>query len=229
VVFVELAVLVVLGGVWLRGHLTANAAAAMRSAQIVGADEISDEPVMQPVSPPRRAPHPSQDLAPATPSRELPPLRQPAILIEKSRRRLTVYDQGRAVKSYLAAVGGVAGDKVRKGDRRTPEGQFYVCAKLGEGESSYTRALHLSYPNVEHAQRGLRDGIISRTDYYRIVPAIREGQIPPQNTKLGSHIMIHGKRLGYDRKTEGCIALEDADIIQLFSRIPIGTPVVIRP
>ncbi len=156
----------------------------------------------------------------------LPKLHQPSILIEKSRLRLTVLDGGQPVKRYRAAVGGNKGDKVREGDRKTPEGEFYVCVRTHN--SKYVLSLGLSYPNIADARRGLRDGLISRGDYNRIVSAIRNRRQPPWNTKLGGEIMIHGKRLG-GRDTLGCIALEDEDIRELFPRISLGTKVTIVP
>jgi lipoprotein-anchoring transpeptidase ErfK/SrfK len=156
----------------------------------------------------------------------LPPLRQPSILIEKSRLRLTILDGGQPVKRYRAAIGANKGDKVREGDQKTPEGEFYVCVK--NHNSKYVLSLGLSYPNIADARRGLRDGLISRGDYNRIVSAIRNRRQPPWNTKLGGEIMIHGKRLG-GRDTLGCIALEDEDIRELFPRITLGTKVTIAP
>jgi lipoprotein-anchoring transpeptidase ErfK/SrfK len=237
IVLLELAVLAILGGVLLRRHVDGRPSAAASSAQIKK-EAPTDEPVMVPVRPAPTRPAPSRRPSqPASRHRTrrtrmtppLPALANPAILIEKARRRLTVYDNGRPVKQYVVAIGGQPGDKVREGDRRTPEGTFYVCAKLGEGESSYTRSLRLSYPNIAHANRGLRDGLISNTQWRDIRARILARQEPPQDTPLGSNIMIHGRRDGYDRRTLGCVALDDRDIIALFPRIPVGTPVTIRP
>jgi len=177
-------------------------------------------PATKRVSPPKKkTPSPS-------PVRPLPVLRDPMILIEKSGKRLTVFDAGRFVKSYPAAVGAEKGDKVREGDLRTPEGEFYVCVK--NAQSKYARALGLSYPSLEDARRGLRSGRIGQRDYDRIAQAIRRHRQPPWNTALGGAIMIHGDRCG-GRETQGCIALEDSDIRELFARIPLGTRVVIQP
>ena len=153
-------------------------------------------------------------------------LHRPSILIEKSRRRLTVLDGGRVVKRYPAAIGGNEGDKVRESDLRTPEGVFYVCLK--NPHSKYVLSLGLSYPNMEDAERGLRDGLINQKEYDKIFYAIRKTRQPPWNTKLGGEIMIHGARLG-GRDTEGCIALEDDDIRELYRRITVGTKVTITP
>lgn len=151
----------------------------------------------------------------------------PRILVEKSRRTLTVFSNERPVKTYRIALGRKAsGDKDREGDLRTPEGDFYVCAK--NESSKFHRALGLSYPNNEDADRGLAAGLISKREQRAIVDAVRHYRRPPWNTRLGGEIMIHGGGVGSDWTT-GCIALSNADIEELFGRVPMGTPVEVRP
>lgn len=169
-----------------------------------------------------RTPRPTDTRAASS----LPVLRSPTILVEKSRQRLTLFDNGRIVKQYPASTGKNAGDKQREGDYRTPDGDFYVCVK--NEKSKYTRALGLSYPSLPDAQQGLRDGRITRQEHDQIVDAIRRLRQPPWKTPLGGEIMIHGDRRG-GRTTQGCIALEDRDILELFPRIPVGTRVIIKP
>jgi murein L,D-transpeptidase YafK len=118
------------------------------------------------------------------------------------------------------------GDKVRQGDRRTPEGDFYIFTK--NDKSAFYLSLGISYPNATHAERGLRDGLINRTQYDRIMQALKTNKAPPQNTKLGGDIYIHGNGAGSDW-TWGCVALEDSDIRELFNAVTAGTPVTIRP
>ena len=155
-----------------------------------------------------------------------PPTEGFGVIIEKSARRLTVYDGSKVVKTYRASFGTGKGDKVREGDRRTPKGEFYVCYK--NDRSKFTLSLGLSYPNIEDAERGLRDGLIDQDQHDAIVKAIRQKRRPPWNTPLGGEIMIHG--CGSDRDwTIGCVALDDEDIKELFAALPLGTPVEIRP
>lgn len=166
-------------------------------------------------------------LLPVTPKQiALGPLKDPHILVEKSGRRLTVFDAERAVKSYRCTIGDGEGDKTREGDRCTPQGQFYVCVK--NPKSKFTRSLGLSYPDVEDAARGLRDGSISREHHDLIVAAINKGTRPPWKTALGGEIMIHGANNGRDG-TAGCIALEDDEIRELYPAIPLHTRVTIVP
>lgn len=232
IVLVQLAVLAGMGGVWLRRHRSPENAAAMQTAQVrQNAPSAQDHPELLPVE----RPVGTAPIANTAPRREpspqtrppLPPLSQPSMIVEKGARRLHVLDQGRLVKTYVCAVGAAPGDKIREGDLRTPEGKFFVCVK--NPTSRYTRALGLSYPNLDDARRGVRDGLITRSQYQHIAEELRFGRQPPWNTALGGEIMIHGQRGGSDRPTEGCIALEDADILELYPRIPTGTVVYIRP
>jgi murein L,D-transpeptidase YafK len=156
----------------------------------------------------------------------LPPLSAPRIVVGKQAHRLTLYDGDRLIKSYRAAVGGGSGDKLREGDKCTPEGEFYVCVR--NPQSQYVLSLGLSYPNGEDAARGLRDGLIDRKQHDDIVKAVRGKRQPPWNTPLGGEIMIHGCGASRDW-TLGCVALEDDDIRELYPVIPVGTPVEIRP
>lgn len=163
-------------------------------------------------------------------SKDVPlgPLISPSILVEKSALRLTVFDGDLGVKSYRVAVGAVRGDKQVEGDRKTPEGDFYICIRKTTGQTPYTRSMGLSYPNLEDARRGWRKGLVTRGQYGAIAAAIEGGAKPPWQTQLGGAIMIHGKREGRTG-TLGCVALDDADIIELYNRLPLKTPVRIIP
>jgi len=181
---------------------------------------IVERPRRTPVRERPRAPEASQ--APE-PSRML---RSPKIVVEKSRGRLTLYESGKVVKVYPVITGTYRGDKVRKGDRRTPEGDFYVCVR--NPVSQYTLSLGLSYPDESDARRGLKAGLITPSQYKHIRWCIRNGKQPPWNTKLGGSIMIHGEAAGR-KSTAGCIAMSDEHIRELYPLIPEGTPVTVRP
>lgn len=155
-------------------------------------------------------------------------LERPRIVVEKSAGRLHVYDGASRVRTYECIVGENRGDKVREGDMRTPEGDFYVCIRKEAPATPHVRSLGLSYPNAEDAERGLREGWIDTARHAAILEAIERGVRPPWDTPLGGAIMIHGRK--DDREgTEGCVALDDADILELYPRIPLGTPVRIVP
>jgi murein L,D-transpeptidase YafK len=153
------------------------------------------------------------------------PLAQPKIVVIKSKRRLMLYSEGKLVRVFRVGLGlSPVEDKVKEGDRRTPEGTFYIFTK--NDKSNYYLSLGLSYPNAEDAQRGLRDGLIDTDQYNQILAAIRKKIAPPQNTDLGGEIYIHGNGSQSDW-TWGCVALDDKDIRELFN-VPIGTEVVIE-
>ena len=173
-------------------------------------------------SKPVRADQPSRDRKPLR-----LPLIDPRIIVHKNERRLELYSNGEMARAYRVGLGtSPVGDKVRQGDRRTPEGEFYVCIK--NPKSNYYLSLGLSYPNEEDAGRGLRDGLIDRAAYNRIVNAIRSRRKPPQNTALGGDIFIHGHGSASDW-TWGCVALDNRDIKDLFDAVTVGTPVLIKP
>lgn len=154
------------------------------------------------------------------------PLKNPRIVIMKSERRLELYSGGSVVRRYKIGLGlSPVEDKVRQGDRRTPEGEFYVFTK--NDKSAFYLSLGLSYPNIEDAERGLRDKLISQRQHDVIVRTIKRKATPPQNTALGGDIYIHGNGAGSDW-TWGCVALENADMKELFDAVTVGTPVVIR-
>lgn len=155
------------------------------------------------------------------------PLKAPRIVVYKAKRRLELYSDGVLVRFYKVGLGlNPVPDKQRQGDRATPEGEFYVFTR--NDKSAFYLSLGISYPNVEDAERGLRDGLISRAQHNAIVRANRRKATPPQNTALGGDIYIHGNGAGSDW-TWGCVALENEDIRELFDAVPVGTRVTIKP
>ena len=155
------------------------------------------------------------------------PLNDPRVVVEKEARRLKLYAGGELVRVRRVALGfEPSGDKVRQGDGRTPEGEFQICMK--NERSNFYLSLGLTYPNAEDAERGLRDGIITRAQHKSITQALTAGRCPPWNTALGGEIFIHGGGTARDW-TFGCVALENPEIKELFDTLPKGTPVQIKP
>ncbi|MBX3267752.1 MAG: L,D-transpeptidase [Acidobacteria bacterium] len=158
---------------------------------------------------------------------QLPPMAEPRIVIEKAKRRLAVFDGDSVVAEFSIGLGFAPdGDKAIEGDGRTPEGDFYIFTQ--NPESRFFLSLGISYPSREDAERGLAEGLISEEDRRAIIDANGEKRMPPQKTKLGGEIYIHG---GGDKSdwTEGCIALKNNEMQALFDAIPVGTPVTIKP
>jgi murein L,D-transpeptidase YafK len=155
------------------------------------------------------------------------PLKNPLIVVTKSKRRLDLYSDGAVVRTYKIGLGlNPVPDKIRQGDHATPEGDFYVFTK--NDKSAFYLSLGVSYPNIEDAERGLRDKMITRAQHDAIVRAIKRKATPPQNTRLGGDIYIHGNGSSSDW-TWGCVALENEEIRELFEAVTVGTKVTIKP
>lgn len=149
------------------------------------------------------------------------------IVVTKQARQLVLFSGAKAIRTYRVGLGfNPTGAKTRKGDGRTPEGDYYVCGK--NPRSAFYLSLALSYPNVDDARRGRRERRITEAQYSKIARAIRRRRQPPWDTPLGGEIFIHGNGAQSDW-TLGCIALEDQDIRELYRRVPVGTRVRITP
>lgn len=184
-------------------------------------------------------------------------IRGARLLANKARRRLELWAGRRMLKAYRIQLGIVPrGAKTRQGDRRTPEGEYFICAHKG---STYYLALWISYPNLEDARRGLRAGLITARQYDEAAAALKAGRCPPQGTRLGGDLLLHGQlpevtaertaayrnnpaglrpglRPGdvdpatvkdFQDWTEGCIALFNPDIRELYEHVADGTPLKI--
>lgn len=142
------------------------------------------------------------------------PLVADSIVVEKGARTLTLYHRGAPVRTYRVALGGSPlGDKVRQGDRRTPEGLFFIESR--NPQSRFHLGLRVSYPSPEHRARAARLGV-----------------------SPGGDIMVHGlpRRFAYlgaaharQDWTEGCIALTNAEIEEIWRAVGDGTPIEIKP
>lgn len=136
------------------------------------------------------------------------------VVVDKSDRTLALMSGPRTVRTFPVYLGGQpVGHKRHQGDRRTPEGRYRLHAR--NPQSRYFRALRISYPNDA-----------DRT-------AARALGKPP-----GGDIMLHGmpkleKRslLMFDGPnwTDGCIALSNPHMAEVWGLIEIGTPIEIHP
>lgn len=156
------------------------------------------------------------------------------ILIDKESRYLYVYRGTELERKLPVDVSqNPDGDKVRRSalgesdHYRIPEGVFFITNK--NTQSQYYRSLMLNYPNEEHAERGLREGLISRAEYRQIVSAARSFRSPPMGTRLGGAIAIHGQGSGRQRAwTRGCVALRDVHMDAIWDLVEVGTPVLVQ-
>jgi L,D-peptidoglycan transpeptidase YkuD (ErfK/YbiS/YcfS/YnhG family) len=147
------------------------------------------------------------------------------IVIAKQARRLDLLRGLQVECTYAVTLGRNSGtDKAIEGDEATPLGDFYVCAK--NPRSKHFLSLCISYPNAEDAGRGLAGGLIDADEHAKILQAVAAGKMPPQHTRLGGEIYIHGRGERFDPNgTRGCIALNNPDMQALYDRVAIGTAV----
>ncbi|WP_242950646.1 L,D-transpeptidase family protein [Clostridium grantii] len=147
------------------------------------------------------------------------------IKVYKSERLLELYEGDKLIRRFKIALGTNAiGDKEKEGDKKTPEGEYYICTR--NYKSKYTLSLGISYPNIKDAQNGLNEKLIDKSTFNDISQAINNKKRPPWNTTLGGEIMIHGGGNSKDW-TWGCIALSDEDIRIIWDYVPNGTSISI--
>ncbi|WP_444931263.1 murein L,D-transpeptidase family protein [Microbulbifer sp. SSSA002] len=135
------------------------------------------------------------------------------VQVIKSENLMRLLDGSKIVRSYHVALGGQPqGHKQQEGDERTPEGLYTLDYK--KEDSSYYRAMHISYPNAEDRSRAEARGV-----------------------SPGGFIMVHGQRnrLGWLAPlsqrfnwTDGCIALTNDEMDEFMSLVQTGTPIEIR-
>jgi murein L,D-transpeptidase YafK len=149
---------------------------------------------------------------------ELPEIKGPTemadrVLVLKSRRLLFLLNRERTIKKYRIALGdNPEGHKLREGDERTPEGNYYLDWR--NPDSRFHKSIHISYPDENDIARSEELGV------------------PP-----GGNIMIHGVAEGvrwmgafhwmFDW-TDGCIAVTNTEMDEIWGLVEDGTPIEIR-
>ncbi|QNP40514.1 L,D-transpeptidase family protein [Lysobacter solisilvae (ex Woo and Kim 2022)] len=129
------------------------------------------------------------------------------ILVDKSDRLLTLYRDDAVIAQYRVRLGAnPEGDKVQYGDERTPEGNYEIDSK--NAESKFHLGLHISYPNAQDRSEA------------------EDKKVDP-----GGAIMIHGGNAWWRpfNWTDGCIAVSNREIEEIWKRVGTGTPVTIVP
>ena len=133
-------------------------------------------------------------------------LRADQIVVNKSRREMLLLRGNVILRQYRIALGrDPIGHKQQEGDGRTPEGRYVIDRR--NPKSRYYLALHISYPNADDVERAQAAGV------------------PP-----GGDIMIHGLKDGERRDddwTQGCIAVTDEEMDEIWGLVPDGTSIVI--
>ena len=136
------------------------------------------------------------------------------VVVEKASRTMTLYDGDKEVKRYHIAMGdSPTGHKIKEGDQRTPQGRYILDYK--KEDSAYYRSIHISYPNAADRLRAKALGV-----------------------DPGGQIMIHGENPNSELSpeeqqafnwTNGCIAVTNKQMDELWQLIRPGTPIEIWP
>jgi len=136
------------------------------------------------------------------------------VVIEKRERTMSLYAGERRLATFWVALGrDPVGRKECRGDNRTPEGLYYVAGR--KEDSDFHRALRISYPAQRDVERARAKGC-----------------------DPGGDIMIHGLRQDWGRKsrlhllrdwTRGCVAVTNEEIERIWTMVPDGVAVEIRP
>ncbi len=141
------------------------------------------------------------------------------IIVDKSEYELYVYDDEGWYATYPIVFGSKdLSDKMREGDKRTPDGNFKVVLK--KMHKKWGPELLLDYPN--------------KTSVQKFNERKAKGLIP-KTAKIGDGIAIHATRPGEEwtidnfyNWTDGCVSVKYTEMKDLYSYIPVGTPVTIR-
>jgi murein L,D-transpeptidase YafK len=136
------------------------------------------------------------------------------VVVHKATRRLDLYQHGVLLKSYSVSLGRhPEGPKQQQGDGRTPEGEYVLDYR--KPDSSFYRALHISFPAPAD------------------LAAARTKGIDP-----GGLVMVHGMKnglgwlgrlhLAFDW-TDGCVAVTDHEMNEIWRAVPDGTKIILKP
>jgi murein L,D-transpeptidase YafK len=141
-------------------------------------------------------------------------LRADRVVVLKKERTLQLISHGKVIKAYKVALGGdPIGPKTEQGDHKTPEGIYVLDFR--NAHSQFYKAIHISYPSG-------RDRL-----------AARKKGVPP-----GGDVFVHGLPNGYGYVgvahrlkdwTDGCIAVTNQEIDEIWKSVADGTPIEIRP
>jgi len=122
--------------------------------------------------------------------------------------------QGKVIKSYKVALGGnPVGPKTRQGDHKTPEGVYVLDSR--NAHSQFHKSIHISYPNTHDLAAARARGVSPGGDVYVHGLANGYGWVGP------SHRLKDW--------TDGCIAVTNEEIEEIWNIVPNGTPIEIQP
>ena len=136
------------------------------------------------------------------------------VVVHKSLLKMVLYSNTEIIGEYRISLGAnPKGHKQQEGDERTPEGDYFLDYK--KSDSSFYKSIHISYPNENDKRKAKSRGV-----------------------NPGGFIMIHGQRNGLGwlsvftqrfNWTDGCIAVTNKEMDEIWELVPVGTPIRILP
>jgi murein L,D-transpeptidase YafK len=136
------------------------------------------------------------------------------VRVHKADRKMILYSKSKVLREYRIALGrNPVGHKQQEGDKRTPEGAYVLDYR--NPRSAFRKSIHISYPNKQDRDAARRRGVAP-----------------------GGMIMIHGAPNAYAGPeggvlrsdwTDGCIALMNREMDEVWRLVPDGTPIEIEP
>ena len=142
---------------------------------------------------------------------DLPPA--DSVLVDKSDRMLYLMRNGEPYRAYEIALGfHPVGKKLKEGDGKTPEGTYVLGWR--KPSSRFYRAIHISYPNEEDRAQALESG-------HRPGGMIMLHGYPDPEVFASTNYRIRGRDW-----TDGCIAVRNHDMDEIWNAVGDGTPIV---
>ena len=136
------------------------------------------------------------------------------VLVKKSERKMYLMKNEIPFREYKVAFGAnPKGHKQQEGDERTPEGKYILDYK--KSDSAFYKAIRISYPNEQDKKRAQESGV-----------------------NPGGLVMIHGQKNGFGWLdfitqsfdwTDGCIAVKNNEMDEIWVSVDVGTPIIIEP
>jgi murein L,D-transpeptidase YafK len=136
------------------------------------------------------------------------------VIVYKHERKLVLLSQGKEMHSYKVALGSEpVGPKTRRGDHRTPEGLYVLDSR--NPDSHFYKAFHISYPNSKDTAAARRLGVSPGGD-------IMLHGLPKEYAWVGKAHVLHDW-------TNGCIAVTNEEMDEIWKLVRVGTPIEIKP